>query len=289
MLSGFWRGDPLAATDALERLEERLATGGVALEQGLALATDLGDREQEVLGRDVLVAEAPGLGLGQLDGPPGARVERQRAALDPGAPGEDGRQLATERGQVDAEPAQRLGRDAVVGLDERGQDVLGVEDRAVEPLGGRLGGDDGLLGLLGESIELHVRFSRVRGQSSRGVGLVGEVEERPGGRPRLVGQVGREDDAGLDVAGRRGRSPLNRGMPWPERRKVCPGWVPGRDRQQDAALEGLDRDLGAEERFLEGQRQVAFEVRAAAGESGVGQHADDDDEVAAARALARSA
>ena len=155
MLSGFWRGDALAAADALERLEDGLAAGGVALEEGLALAADLGDGQQQVLGRDVLVAEAAGLVLGTLDDAPGARIHRQRAALDPGAPGEDRRQLAAEPGQVDAEPAERLGRDAVVGLDERGQDVLGVEDRAVEALGGGLGREDGLLGLLGESVELH--------------------------------------------------------------------------------------------------------------------------------------
>ena len=58
-------------------------------------------------------------------------------------------------GQVHAEPAQRLGGHAVVRLEQRGQDVLGVEDGALEPLGELLGGDDGLLGLLGESIELH--------------------------------------------------------------------------------------------------------------------------------------
>ena len=67
--SGFWRGDALAAADALERLEDRLLAGGVALEQGLRLAADLGDAEEQVLGRDVLVAEAPGLGLGALDDP----------------------------------------------------------------------------------------------------------------------------------------------------------------------------------------------------------------------------
>ena len=61
-------------------------------------------------------------------------------------------------GQVDAEAAERLGGDAVVGLDERGQDVLGVEDRAVEALGECLGLEDGLLGLLGESVELHDRY-----------------------------------------------------------------------------------------------------------------------------------
>ena len=90
-------------------------------------------------------------------------TRRARGSIDSeppaiaGAPGEDRRELAAEGGQVDAEPAEGLGRDAVVRLDERGQDVLGVEDRAVESLGGRLGGDDGLLGLLGEAFELHGR------------------------------------------------------------------------------------------------------------------------------------
>ena len=75
-------------------------------------------------------------------------------------------------------------------------------------------------------------------------------------------------------------------MPWPVRRNVRPGWVPGRDRQEDAALERLDRDLRAEEGFLEGQRQLALEVGAAAGERPSGRTLDDDDEVAAARVLA---
>jgi hypothetical protein len=152
---GVRRRDALAATHALERLQDRLATRRVALEQRLGLAADLGDGEQEVLGRHVLVTEPLGLGLGELDGAPGARVHRERAALDPGAPGEDRRELAAEPGQVDAEPAQGLGRDPVIGLDQRREDVLGIEDRAVEALGCRLGGDDRLLGLLGEAFELH--------------------------------------------------------------------------------------------------------------------------------------
>ena len=175
-------GDALAAADALERLEDGLAPGCVALEEGLALAADLGDREQQVLGRDVVVAEAPRLGLGALDDAPRARIQGQRAALDPGPPGEDRGELAAERRQVDAEPAERLGRDAVVGLDERGEDVLGVEDRAVEALGGGLGGDDGLLGLLGESVELHsVSLSSADRVSAGWVGRRGRG--RPGRRP----------------------------------------------------------------------------------------------------------
>ena len=187
---GVLRGHALAAAHALERLEEGLAAGRMALEQGLALAADLGHGEQQVLGRDVLVAEPPRLGLRQLDDAPGARIHRQRAALDPGAPGEDRRQLAAEPGQVDAEPPERLGGDAVVGLDQRGEDVLGVEDRAVEPLGGGLGGDDGFLGLLGESVELHGGLAS-RFVSWVSVGRVGGRGRRRRGRPPAPRRTGR--------------------------------------------------------------------------------------------------
>lgn len=127
----------------------------MALEKRLTLAADLGDRQEEMLRGDVFVAEPLRLGFGELDDAAGPRIHRQRTARDPGPPCQDGRELAAEPRQVSAEPAQRLGGDAVVGLDERGQDVLGVEDRAVQALGGGLGGDDGLLGLLGEAFELH--------------------------------------------------------------------------------------------------------------------------------------
>ena len=218
------RRDSLAAAHALERLQQRLATGGMPLEEGLGLTTDLGDAEQEVLGGDVFVAEACGFGLGTFDDALGARVEGQRTTRDPGALGEDRRELAAEAGQVDAEAAKRLGRHAVVGLDERGQDVLGVEDRAVEPLSGRLGGDDGLLGLLGESVELH-GWPLDRKSVLAGVWLVDDVEERPGGGLRLVGEfVGRM----TRVLTYRSPYPLsrNRGMPWPVSRNVLPGWLP---------------------------------------------------------------
>ena len=60
-------------------------------------------------------------------------------------------------------------------------------------------------------------------------------------------------------------------MPWPVSRNVRPGWVPGGIVEQDAALERLDLDLAAEEGLLEGQRQLALEIGAAAGERRVGQ------------------
>ena len=228
--------DALAAADALERLQEGLATGRVPLEEGLALAADLGDRRaagarsrrtrrRGAWPRPRRVRRRGGRAGSSDSEPPWMRARR----------GEDGRELAAEPGQVHAEPAQGLGRDAVVGLDERGQDVLGVEDRAVEALGGGLGGEDGLLGLLGESVELHVG-SLVGASRSAWVGLLDDVEEGPGGGRGLVGQAGRQDDLGPDD-----RSPwpsaLNRGMPWPRSRNVRPGLGPRRDRQEDASLE----------------------------------------------------
>ena len=62
-----------------------------------------------------------------------------------------------------------------------------------------------------------------------------------------------------------------------------------RDPQQDLALERRDRDLAAEQRLLEGDRQLALEIGAASGEDRVGPDADDDDEIAAAADPGRSA
>ena len=156
---GVLRGDPLAAPHALERLKDGLAAGRVALQELLPLAADLGDAEEQMLGGDVVVAEPLRFRLGGLDHAAGARIQRQRAALDPGAPGEDGSEFAAEPRQVDSKTSQGLGGDTVVGFDQGRQDVLGVQDRAVEPLGRGLGGEDGLLGLLGEAFKLHVGLS----------------------------------------------------------------------------------------------------------------------------------
>ena len=134
----------------------------------------------------------------------GSSVER--AARDPGAPREDRGDLAPERGEVHAEAPERLGGDPVVRADERGEQVLGVEHGALHPLGELLGGDDGLLGLLGESVELHGSGSRCGSSRSSWVsaggprvGLVDEVEERPRRVPRLVAEGAGQHDADLHV------------------------------------------------------------------------------------------
>ena len=76
----------------------RLLAGAGRVEDALGVAARLRRRDEQVLGRDVLVLEALGLVLGPLDELAGARVERELAARDPGTPAEHG-------AQVDAHPA----------------------------------------------------------------------------------------------------------------------------------------------------------------------------------------
>ena len=270
MPSGFGEVTRWPPRTLCERLEDGLLAGAVALEQGLGLAADLGDAEEQVLGRDVLVAEATGLVLGALDD--AAWRAGRGAASRPrsGRAGRGRRELAAERGQVDAEPAERLGGDAVVGFDERVEDVLGVEDGAVSRAAVAWAAT---MASWAFWVKRSSCMSVSRSGCQRGSGLVDELE---GGlrRPRrLVGQVGR--------AGRpwpwRSRSPwpvaLKRGMPWPVEPERPAGLRAGGDRQQDAALERPDRDLAAEQRLAEGQRQLALEVGAAARERRVAARA----------------
>ena len=65
-----------------------------------------------------------------------------------------------------------------------------------------------------------------------------------------------------------------------------PFWVPAGIRRRTLPLSVVDRDLAAEERLGEGDRQVALEVGARPGEHRVRPDPDRDDEVAAVRALA---
>ncbi len=108
-----------------------------------------------MLRRDIFVLQALRLVRGSLDGPTNTWVRREGAALDPGPLLERSRQLAAELRQVDPETAQGLGRDAVVGLHESGEEMLGIEHWALQLLGEALGGDYRFLGLLGEAVEVH--------------------------------------------------------------------------------------------------------------------------------------
>ena len=146
----------MRAADLVERLEQLVAVGKQVGDAGLAL----GEGEEEVLGRDVLVAERLRLLLGLLEDPDellgGADVRdlvaaQRRRALDrlPGALAGASRR----RRRAAAGP----GRDAVVLL-EQGEQQVGRRDLGVGGAGGEaLGARDGLLGLDCEAVCLHSR------------------------------------------------------------------------------------------------------------------------------------
>ena len=101
-------------------------------------------------------------------------------------------------------------------------------------------------------------------------------------------QVGRQDDLGLDVqvAVAVGPEAGHALAGQPER---LAGLRPGRDREEHPALRRPDVDVRAEQGLAQRQRELAFEVRSAAGEGPVRELADHDVEVAAAGRLAGQA
>ena len=74
---GVLRGHALASAHAGEGLQDLLVRGAVLVEDPLGLAARLRHAEQQVLGGDVLVLEAPRLVLGAGQHVTGPRVERE--------------------------------------------------------------------------------------------------------------------------------------------------------------------------------------------------------------------
>ena len=119
----------------------RLPPGARGLQDALRVAAGLGGGEQQVLGRDVLVAEAPRLLLGTLEQPCRARGSSDswppamRARRDSATPSS----MADAR-RVGAERAQGHRGDALRVREQRGQEVLRVEHGALGVGGEALGG-----------------------------------------------------------------------------------------------------------------------------------------------------
>ena len=153
---GVLGGDAVRAADLLDGGGQHV----VARERRAGGAGRLGEREQQVLGGDVLVAQLAGLALG------GAQdVEQLAGVAGLARAGGDRRELV-ERGVDDAADLVRGGADlaqdgrddAVVLLEQHGEQVLGL-DLGVAPRRGQADrGLEGLLGLGGEAVELHRRF-----------------------------------------------------------------------------------------------------------------------------------
>jgi len=111
LVGGLWvrAGHSLAAADSCQGLQDGLLVGAVAVQKSLGLAAALGDGQEQMLGRDVVVLEAARFVGGALDRSLEARVGGQGAALDAGPFVERGCQLAAKRGQVNPDMAQDLG------------------------------------------------------------------------------------------------------------------------------------------------------------------------------------
>ncbi len=122
----------------------------------------VGERQQQVADRDVLVAEGRHLLFGALNRRDQRPPDRRAFAAVAGS--RDGRQrvdglvgAGRDLGDVGGELAQRRGGEAILLLEQRDEEVLTEHLRVAalgrEPLGGR----DGLLRLDRETICLHLR------------------------------------------------------------------------------------------------------------------------------------
>ena len=116
-----------------------------------------GEREQEVLGGDVLVLELAHLALGVAQD--ADELARRAGGLAAGAdrrqPVERGVGLRAHRGGVDAELGEHGRDDAAVLLEQHDEQVLGRDLRVARALGEGPRGGDGLLGLDREPVSLH--------------------------------------------------------------------------------------------------------------------------------------
>ncbi len=138
MPSGILARDALAAAHLLDPREQLLARDDV-------------EREQQVLGRDVLVLELPRLveGLVEHARERGARGRLLRRALDRRLRGELRLGLGAQRGRIRHELRHQLL------VEQREQQVLGVELGVARPARKLLRGRDGLLALDRQLVEVH--------------------------------------------------------------------------------------------------------------------------------------
>jgi len=249
---------------------------------------------------DVVVLEAASLVARLLEDALGARVEREGAPGELRSPREDASDVVAEAGtSTPIRWSVRAGCPSGV-RQQGGEDVLGIEHRALE-----LGGERCAPRIA--SWAFWVKRSRFIGVSRDP--FVGGGRWRPRGGRRWPGRqpprgsgwwrgrgsarlrlaprrTGRwEDDAhlGEQVAAlvlREDRHPLALEA---DRPAVLGA---GGDLEEHAAVERRDRDLRAQEGLAEGHGEVAGEIRAGTREDAVRRHPDDEHEVAAIAALA---
>ena len=163
-------GDPLVAAHAGQRGQERLAGQPVLLQapaaRGGRALVDQG--EQQVLDRDVLVLEPAGLPLGGVEQAAEPLGHEHLAGRGPwaghlGPAPELGLQVGAERARVGAGLLEQPWRQPVGLVDQGEQQVLAVDLGVAEPQRLGLGVLQRLLGLLGQTVEVHGRSSLLAG------------------------------------------------------------------------------------------------------------------------------
>ena len=154
-------GDALGAADVDERPVERvLRDTGLPQDAARCPVALLGDRDEEVLGRAVVVLEPLHLLPGGVeDGlEPGAHVLPARPA-DLREAADLGLDVPPDRLRPGAELRQEGADDAILLLDEREQEMLGLELLVTLAIRQPLGGLNRLLGLDGELVEAKRRHA----------------------------------------------------------------------------------------------------------------------------------
>ena len=145
-------GDPGAAADLAERLEQRVGRGAGRRQDGLGVAAVGGQADEQVLGRDVLVAELlgpAGRGGDRRLQRPGHLRGAERGAAGARQPGQALLGLLGDQRRVGADRPEQRGGGAVRLLDQRQQQVQGFDLRAAVRRGAPYRGGQRVLALVG--------------------------------------------------------------------------------------------------------------------------------------------
>ena len=140
MSSGFWSVTRWLPRTSASALSSSLARGAGAAQRVAGLAGVRGDREQQVLGRDVLVLELAHLVLGgaqDLDelARAAGRLRRAPAPLSFGSASSARAERLADRGGIDAELAQHRDDDAALLLEQHREQMLGRRLRVAALVG----------------------------------------------------------------------------------------------------------------------------------------------------------
>ncbi len=153
----FLRIDTLAAAHGHDRCLDGLAAEAVLPGDATGFALVVGQREQEHLAGDELVAALLRFLVGQVEQVAEVATDRHLAAMtfDLGQPGQRLTQILLEGRHIDTGAGQQRRSAAIVLVDQRQQQVLRFDELLVAANGQALGIGQRLLELGGEFVDTH--------------------------------------------------------------------------------------------------------------------------------------